>query len=63
MTTITQPDRLITLRDAARALGVAERTLRAWAATARLPVVRLSSRCVRVALRDLDAFIEERRRG
>ena len=39
---------LMTVRDAAARLAIAERTARHWIATGRLPVVRLARRCVRV---------------
>lgn len=39
---------LLTVRDAAQRLSIAERTARQWIATGRLPVVRLARRCVRV---------------
>ena len=61
MAATVQHDRLLTLREAASRLGISERTLRAWAASGRMPCVRLSSRCVRVDPRDLEKYIAARR--
>jgi excisionase family DNA binding protein len=53
-------ERLVELKEAGAVLGVHERTLRAWAAAGKFPVVRLSRRCLRVRLSDLEAFVESR---
>jgi excisionase family DNA binding protein len=50
-------ERLLTVAEAREFLGVADRTIRSWIAGGRLPVVRLSSRCLRVRQADLDAFV------
>lgn len=52
---------LLTTREAFRRLGIAERTGRSWIAAGRLPVIRLSSRCLRIDERDLTRFIAARK--
>jgi excisionase family DNA binding protein len=42
--------------DAARYVGVAPRTLRAWQARRMIPFSRVGRKCVLLAVRDLDAF-------
>ncbi|MBL4849114.1 MAG: helix-turn-helix domain-containing protein [Planctomycetes bacterium] len=44
-------------------LGVSQRTVRGWIASGKLPVVRLSARCVRIRPEDLEALIEGGRRA
>lgn len=48
---------LLTVRDAAQRLAIAERTARAWIATGRLPVVRLARRCVRVPTEAVEQLV------
>ncbi len=48
---------LLTLAEAAAALRVGKRTVEAWAASGRLPTLRLSPRVVRVHPQDLAAFL------
>lgn len=47
MSTSAEP-LLLSVKEVSRRLAIAERTVRAWIATGRLPVVRLARRCVRV---------------
>lgn len=56
-------ERLLRVCDVAETLGVTQRTLRAWIAGGKLPVVRLSARCIRIRAEDLQEFIERRRSG
>lgn len=51
-------ERLLTVGEAARFLGVKERTLRDWLAFRRLPRVKLGRRAVRVPLSALHDFVE-----
>lgn len=55
---------LLDEREAARALGVSQRVLQDWRRTGRqlLPYVRISSRCIRYRLSDLEKFAAERLR-
>lgn len=55
-----QVEPLVDTTLAAELLGVAPRTLRAWLAAGALPATRLSSRCVRVRLSDVQAYINAR---
>jgi excisionase family DNA binding protein len=48
---------------AARYIGVAPRTIRAWQADGKLPFSRISARCVLIAKTDLDAMIAANRGG
>jgi excisionase family DNA binding protein len=52
---------LLTLGEAAEALGVGQRTLREWIDDRRLTVTRLGPRTVRISGDDLLAFIEAAR--
>src|SRR5688572_23925963 len=55
---------LLTERDAATALGLTPRTLQSWRAKGgMLPFVRVSARCVRYRLEDIEAFAEARVRN
>ncbi len=54
---------LLTVRQAAHLTGVSERTLRAWAAGGRLPVVRFSRRCLRIRREALAEFVTAHTRG
>lgn len=58
--TAAGPDRLLTAKQVADLLGVAEQTLAHWRSTARieLPYLAISGRCVRYRERDVQAFIE-----
>jgi predicted DNA-binding transcriptional regulator AlpA len=50
--------RVLDSRDAAAALGISSRTLFRLTVAGRLPVVRISRRCLRYRLSDLRAFID-----
>jgi hypothetical protein len=52
-------DELFTFRNGARALDVAESTLRFWAAIGKVAKVRLGSRCVRIPRSELLRLIRE----
>ena len=52
---------LMTLRQAARKLGVAERVLRSAVRSGDLPAFRLGQRTLRVKPADLDDWIQDRR--
>jgi excisionase family DNA binding protein len=52
---------LMTVRQAARKLGVAERVLRQAVRSGELPAFRLAQRTVRVKPADLDDWIQNRR--
>ncbi len=51
---------LITVEEACRTLGVRDRTLRGWLAAGVLPCVRLSRRCIRIKLSELESYIASR---
>ena len=53
---------LLKLSEVREILRIQDRTLRAWIASGKLQVVRLSSRCLRVDPRDLQELIEHRKR-
>jgi len=50
---------LLTVPEAAERLGIAEKTTWSWIYKRRLPIVRLSGRCVRVPSDAIDRLIEE----
>jgi excisionase family DNA binding protein len=52
------PDRLLSVREAALRLGVREGTMRAWLSERRLPRVYLGRRCIRIPERAVEAFIQ-----
>lgn len=52
-------DTLLTVRQAAHRLGIAERTCWAWLYARRVPVTRLGNRCVRIPLGALENMIAE----
>ena len=56
-------DDLVKIDRAARKLGSTPGTVRAWVARGQIPVVRLGTRAIRFSLRDLDRWIEARKRG
>lgn len=51
---------LLRVAEAAKMLAVDERTLRGWIAARKIAVVRLSARCLRIRIDDLERFIAER---
>jgi excisionase family DNA binding protein len=53
--------RLLDVDEVAARVGVARRTVWGWISDGSLPVVKLGSRLVRIAERDLERFVEERR--
>ncbi len=52
---------LLSLRQAARRLGIAERVLRQAVRSGELPAFRLGQRTLRVKPTDLDGWIQDRR--
>jgi excisionase family DNA binding protein len=48
---------LLNTRELAAMTGFSEGTLRHWVSERRLPVVRLSARCVRFRLSDIEAWL------
>ncbi len=55
--------RLLRLAEVASVLGVSRSTAYALAKSGRLPSIRVGPGCVRVDVRDLERFLEERRVG
>jgi excisionase family DNA binding protein len=53
--------RLLTLAEAAKLLGISVRHLSRLVSAGQLPVVKLSTRVVRISPADLAAYIESRR--
>lgn len=53
---------LLTADQVAARLNVSVRTVRAWVAAGRLPVVRLGRRCVRIELHEVERLVAEGRR-
>lgn len=58
----TEPPRLLSAREAARYIGVSERTVRSWIADRKIKVARLGGRVV-LRLVDVDRFIERHLEG
>ena len=54
---------LLTIPDVARRLALSIRSVRTLIALGKLPVVRVSTRAVRITESDLAAFVAERRVG
>jgi excisionase family DNA binding protein len=57
---ITRERGLLRLQEAAALLGLQPSSLRAWVFRRRVPVVRLSARCIRFRKADLEAIIADR---
>jgi excisionase family DNA binding protein len=55
--------KLLSIRDAAKALAISERTLYTLTQEGRIKAVRISSRAVRYDMRDLSLFIETMKTG
>jgi excisionase family DNA binding protein len=51
---------LLTIREVAALTGFSEGTLRHWISQRRIPVIRISARCVRFRRSDIDQWIAER---
>lgn len=51
---------LLTVAEVAQLTGFSEGTLRHWISEGRIPVIRISARCVRFRRSDVDAWIAER---
>lgn len=49
---------LLTVGEVAELTGFAEGTLRHWVSEKRIPVVRISPRCVRFRLSDIEEWLE-----
>ncbi len=52
-----QPDRLLTLNEAADYMNVGYRTIHRWIGSHKLPVCRLSMRALRIRRSDIESFI------
>lgn len=52
-------ERLLTIAECAKRLGITPRALWGWIAAGRLPVVRLSRRATRVRATDLKRFVDD----
>jgi excisionase family DNA binding protein len=52
----------LTVKEVGERLRLSERTIRAWVASGKLRVQRLSRRCIRVEARELERFLAERTR-
>jgi excisionase family DNA binding protein len=50
---------LLTVAEVAKLTGFAEGTLRHFVSQKRIPVVRISARCVRFRRSDIDSWIEQ----
>ena len=50
---------LLTAREVAKLTGFAEGTIRHFVSQHRIPVVRISARCVRFRRSDIDAWLEQ----
>jgi excisionase family DNA binding protein len=48
---------LLTVREAAALTGFSEGTLRHWISQQKIPFVRISSRCVRLRVSDIEQWI------
>jgi excisionase family DNA binding protein len=51
---------LLDVKEAARLLGISPGTAYHWISQGRLPVVRLSARCIRFRQSDLDTWLAEK---
>ena len=51
---------LLTVAEVAALTGFSEGTLRHWISQRRIPVVRISARCVRLRRRDVENWIAEK---
>jgi excisionase family DNA binding protein len=54
-------EKLLTIRELAERLGIAEGTAYHWLSQGRLPCVRLGSRCVRFRESDVEKMLEQLR--
>ena len=52
--------KLLTIQDVARITGLSVGTLYHWVSQKRIPVVRLSSRCVRFRYTDIEQWLAEK---
>lgn len=50
---------LLTVREVAALTGFSQGTLRHWISAHRIPVVRISARCVRFRRSDIDSWLEQ----
>lgn len=53
---------LLTVEDVAMRLNVSVRTVRAWIAAGRLPVLRFGRRCMRIEPAEVERLLEQARR-
>jgi predicted DNA-binding transcriptional regulator AlpA len=57
---MSEPKLLLTAAEVEALTGFCEGTLRHWTSALRIPVVRISARCVRLRRSDIDRWIAER---
>lgn len=53
--------KLLDVTEAAEYLGVAEKTLYKWVSLKKIPYVKLSPKCLKFDIQDLDRWITEKR--
>ncbi|HLI68708.1 MAG TPA: helix-turn-helix domain-containing protein [Ktedonobacteraceae bacterium] len=56
-------DEILTVQEVAQLFKVSERTVRNWVERDNLPAIPIGKRGYRIAKRDLDAWVEERKRS
>jgi excisionase family DNA binding protein len=57
---MSEPKLLLTAAEVAALTGFSEGTIRHWISQRRIPVIRISARCVRLRRSDIDQWIAER---
>jgi excisionase family DNA binding protein len=57
---MSEPKLLLTAAEVAALTGFSEGTIRHWISQRRIPVIRISARCVRLRRSDIDRWIAER---
>ncbi|HEU5383639.1 MAG TPA: helix-turn-helix domain-containing protein [Ktedonobacteraceae bacterium] len=55
-------DEVLTVQEVAQAMKVSERTVRNWVEKENLPAIPIGKRGYRISKRDLETWIEERKR-
>jgi excisionase family DNA binding protein len=53
--------RLLSVRQVAALCGVSDRTVASWRSSGRLKAVKMGERCIRYAIEDVNAMIEDRK--
>jgi excisionase family DNA binding protein len=57
----TMFEKLLEVEKAAKYLGVSEKTLYKWVTLKQIPYIKLSHKCLRFDMRDLDKWINEKK--